>query len=63
MQPQIVDVLIGRLRQKIDAHHRVAHIQSVRGIGYMFRHNEDMFFDSLTNQPFLSWPSNSNDTP
>jgi DNA-binding winged helix-turn-helix (wHTH) protein len=56
-KPQIVDVLVRRLRDKVEfKNSRPEHIQAVRGIGYVFRHNGDVFLDSLTQQLFLSWP-------
>jgi DNA-binding winged helix-turn-helix (wHTH) protein len=56
-KPQIVDVLVRRLRKKLELNSaKPVHIHTVRGVGYLFRHNGDLFVDSLTQQSFVSWP-------
>jgi DNA-binding response OmpR family regulator len=54
---RMIDVLIRRLRRKIELDpSSPAHLRTVQGLGYMFRHNSDIFLDKLTGDPFRSWP-------
>jgi DNA-binding winged helix-turn-helix (wHTH) protein len=54
---RLVDVVVTRIRNKIEMRRQTPlHVQTVRGLGYRFTHNEDMFIDRITGQPFLSWP-------
>lgn len=57
VNPRMIDVLVGRLRRKIEVRPASpAHLLTLSGFGYMFRHNADLFVDSLTGQQFQSWP-------
>ncbi len=54
---RIVDVFVKRIRAKIEIDPNApSHLVTVRGIGYIFRHNSDIFLDSLTRNPFAPWP-------
>jgi len=58
VDPRIVDVLIARLRAKIDGDHAEnSHLIAIRELGYRFDRNSDVFVDVLTGGPFESWPS------
>jgi DNA-binding winged helix-turn-helix (wHTH) protein len=57
VDPRMIDVLTGRIRRKIETRRsKPAHLLTVRGLGYLFRHNADIFVDNLTHDRFLSWP-------
>ncbi len=57
VDPRIVDVLIGRLRSKIDAGKTSpSHFVTIYGIGYRFHRLGDEFIDGFTGLPFESWP-------
>ena len=60
VKPRMIDVLVRRLRRKIEAvPASPAHLLTVSGVGYLFQHNSDVFLDYLTGQRFLSWPPSS----
>jgi DNA-binding response OmpR family regulator len=55
--PRIVDVMVRRIREKVEWEADApAHLITVRGIGYVFHHNSDLFIDGLTGDSFRSWP-------
>jgi len=57
VDPRIVDVLIGRLRSKIDQGKGAAsHFTTFPGIGYQFLRHDDEFIDGFTHRSFESWP-------
>jgi DNA-binding winged helix-turn-helix (wHTH) protein len=53
---RLIDVLVKRIRSKIersgDGQH---HVRTVRGLGYCFDYNGDVFVDTVTRQEFASW--------
>jgi DNA-binding response OmpR family regulator len=54
---RIIDVLVHRIRAKIEtASQSPLHLLTVRGLGYTFQHNSDIFIDSLTRGEFIAWP-------
>jgi DNA-binding winged helix-turn-helix (wHTH) protein len=57
VKPRMIDVLIQRLRGRIEANPATpSHLWTVAGVGYVFRHTSDVFLDNLTGRQFLSWP-------
>jgi hypothetical protein len=55
VDPQIVDVLIRRIRSKFEA--AASSLTTVYGLGYRFLRHDDLYLDRLTGKPFGSWPS------
>jgi DNA-binding winged helix-turn-helix (wHTH) protein len=56
VDPRIIDVLIGRLRSKIDDMQAgPSHFTTLHGIGYRFLRHADDFIDGFTGRPFESW--------
>jgi len=54
---RIIDVLVRRIRSKTEANSdRPLNLQTVRGLGYMFRSDRDRFIDALTESKFVAWP-------
>ncbi len=57
-EPRVIDVLVRRIRSKLRSERDGSqHVFTVHGIGYVFRHNGDVFIDGMTGQLFLSWPT------
>lgn len=53
---RIVDVLVRRLRQKIEfCAQRPLHLQTAYGLGYVFKSEGDTFVDVETRTPFERW--------
>lgn len=57
VQPQIIDVMIRRIRMKVELYFQSPHfVRTARELGYKFAENGDIFFDKITGHRFVSWP-------
>jgi DNA-binding response OmpR family regulator len=53
---RIIDVLVRRIRQKIERGKAPLSLRSIRGFGYIFVNDRDGFVDAITGKEFLAWP-------
>jgi two-component system response regulator ResD len=57
IDPQMVNVFVERLRKKIEVTDAAPrHLQTVRGLGYIYWNNGDLIIDAITKAQYVTWP-------